>query len=201
MEMTKKRGRPVTLKTDHMRQAVSSVFWQKGYSGASLTDLTEATGVSRPSLYENIGDKMSMYLNSLESFQAMMITGMQSNLSGSLSLEMELLSFFKAAIRIYTPKGRPQGCMIYCTLPSEAVEKECFQNILNKYINELESIFQNRFEKARSTGEISNTPTAAIRATFATATLQSLALRARSGAAREELEKIATESLSFLTMK
>ncbi|WP_243466056.1 helix-turn-helix domain-containing protein [Sodalis glossinidius] len=31
--------------------AALTVFWQKGYEGASFEDLTKATGVARPGLY------------------------------------------------------------------------------------------------------------------------------------------------------
>ncbi len=47
----------------------SSVFWAKGYEGASLTDLTEAMGITRPSLYAAFGNKESLFRKALDLYE------------------------------------------------------------------------------------------------------------------------------------
>jgi len=37
------------------------LFWRDGYEGTSITDLTEAIGISRPSLYAAFGDKEQLF--------------------------------------------------------------------------------------------------------------------------------------------
>jgi len=37
------------------------LFWRNGYEGTSITDLTEAIGISRPSLYAAFGDRSSCF--------------------------------------------------------------------------------------------------------------------------------------------
>jgi AcrR family transcriptional regulator len=44
------------------------VFWRKGYEGASLSDLTKAVGVSRPSLYAAFGDKEALFRKALDRY-------------------------------------------------------------------------------------------------------------------------------------
>ena len=44
------------------------VFWQKGYEGASLPDLTEAMGINRPSLYAAFGNKEALFRKALDSY-------------------------------------------------------------------------------------------------------------------------------------
>jgi len=41
----------------------------KGYEGASLTDLTEAMGITRPSLYAAFGNKESLFRQALDLYQ------------------------------------------------------------------------------------------------------------------------------------
>jgi AcrR family transcriptional regulator len=41
------------------------VFWRKGYQGASLSDLTAAMRINRPSLYSAFGDKEMLFHKAL----------------------------------------------------------------------------------------------------------------------------------------
>ena len=45
--------------------AAAGVFWRHGYTAASVNDLTEATGLSRSSLYQRFGDKDGLFREAL----------------------------------------------------------------------------------------------------------------------------------------
>ena len=42
---------------DEMLAGALEVFWRKGFTGTSMIDLAEATGIQRGSLYNAYGDK------------------------------------------------------------------------------------------------------------------------------------------------
>jgi AcrR family transcriptional regulator len=44
------------------------VFWRKGYLGTSLSDLTNAMGINRPSLYAAFGNKKSLFRKVLDRY-------------------------------------------------------------------------------------------------------------------------------------
>src|ERR1044071_6181888 len=62
------RGRPRAYEPDVALARALDAFWEGGYSGTSLDQLVEATGMNRPSLYAAFGDKQALYLKALRSY-------------------------------------------------------------------------------------------------------------------------------------
>jgi AcrR family transcriptional regulator len=61
----KARGRPKEFCTEEALGAALRVFWSKGFDGTPLTDLTEAMGITRPSLYAAFGNKEAFFREAL----------------------------------------------------------------------------------------------------------------------------------------
>src|SRR5438132_604751 len=62
------RGRPREFDIDEALDRALEVFWRNGYEGTSLSDLTEAMGISRPSLYAAFGNKEELFQKALERY-------------------------------------------------------------------------------------------------------------------------------------
>src|SRR5262249_60696540 len=62
------RGSPRALHVDRALAGALQVFWKKGYEGASLSDLTKAMGITRPSLYAAFGDKEMLFRKALDRY-------------------------------------------------------------------------------------------------------------------------------------
>src|SRR6201995_4973571 len=62
-------GRPREFDVEEALSAALKVFWRKGYEGASLTDLTEAMGITRPSLYCAFGNKEALFRKALDLYE------------------------------------------------------------------------------------------------------------------------------------
>ncbi|MGI4812191.1 MAG: TetR/AcrR family transcriptional regulator, partial [Janthinobacterium lividum] len=69
-------------------EAALSVFWQKGYEGASFEDLTQATGVARPGLYSAFGNKEALFIKALDLYDAKYMGFMNEALSEPTSLKV-----------------------------------------------------------------------------------------------------------------
>lgn len=61
--------RPKSFDPDTVLTKAMGVFWEKGYDAASISDLTAAMGINRFSLYDTFGDKHTLYLKALESYE------------------------------------------------------------------------------------------------------------------------------------
>jgi len=62
-------GRPKSFKREEIVQQVMEIFWLKGYAATSLSDLTEATGLNKKSLYNEFGPKQELFRISLETYK------------------------------------------------------------------------------------------------------------------------------------
>src|SRR5690606_1349112 len=80
MEKLAVRGRPREFDVEEALAAALHVFWEKGYEGASLTDLTEAMGITRPSLYAAFGNKEALFKRALDLYETEKLAYVQSAL-------------------------------------------------------------------------------------------------------------------------
>src|SRR5437870_8632656 len=61
-------GRPRAFDPDAVLERAMHVFWAKGYEGASLSDLTRAMRINRPSLYAAFGNKEQLFRKVLDRY-------------------------------------------------------------------------------------------------------------------------------------
>ncbi len=193
-----RRGRPPSYDPDLALAAIRDVFWDRGFSAASLDDIAAAAGMNRPSLYGAFGDKREMYLAALRTFSAELGREMQKALEAP-TLREALEAFYVRAIQEYVSgKAGPRGCLVICTAATEATGDAMVRSALAAMLAELDSIVAVRIAKAHAEGDrcAGGEPNALAR--LATSVLHSLAVRARAGARRGELLKIARTMSDFI---
>src|ERR1017187_8644631 len=61
-------GRPRAFHVEKALDQAMHLFWRKGFLGTSLSDLTEAMGINRPSLYAAFGNKESLFRRAVERY-------------------------------------------------------------------------------------------------------------------------------------
>jgi AcrR family transcriptional regulator len=61
-------ARPREFNEDQVLNQVTALFRQRGYDGTSVTDLEEASGMGRASLYGAFGDKRALFLAALSRY-------------------------------------------------------------------------------------------------------------------------------------
>jgi AcrR family transcriptional regulator len=87
--------------------AAIEVFWRSGYAAAAISDLTEATGLSRSSLYQRFHDKDGLFQEALEAYTQRVLRRMNSAKADTARGRL------KALLRAFLPdRSRPAGCLI-----------------------------------------------------------------------------------------
>jgi AcrR family transcriptional regulator len=61
-------GRPRQFDIDKVIAIATNLFWEKGYEGTSLIDLTKAIGITPPSFYFAFGSKEGLFRKVIERY-------------------------------------------------------------------------------------------------------------------------------------
>ncbi len=61
-------GRPRSFDEDAVLDALTALFWRKGYAQTSMADVVEASGVHKPSLYRVFGTKDEIFATVLHRY-------------------------------------------------------------------------------------------------------------------------------------
>ncbi len=174
-------------------------FWRTGYSGTSLDTIAAATGMKPPSLYAAFGNKRSIYLKALSRYWAISLAATQEALAADRPLDEALMLAYDAALAIYfSGKGSARGCFVIGTAVVEATADAVIRSAVANGLDKIDSCFEARFRRARETGEVSPDADPAALAILASATMQSIAVRARTGARRADLRELAQKAVSVI---
>ncbi len=193
------RGRPRAYDPDTALAQAMSAFWIAGYSATSLDDLSAATGMNRPSLYAAFGDKKKLYRTLLERYRVMARDAMKTALAPDIPLREGLLRVYRRALSLYLAgEKNARGCFLIGTAVTEAALDREVRACLDDGLREIEQAFEVRFRTAQRNGELPHRFRAAALARLSAATLYSLAIHSRIGAARAELQTLAKESVDLI---
>jgi AcrR family transcriptional regulator len=187
-------GRPREFDPDQALDIALQVFWRRGYEGASMADLTEAMGITKPSLYAAFGNKEELFRKALDRYVDGPGGYVQVALAKPTAREVVEHLLVKAADAVTDP-DHPPGCLavqgaLTCGEAAESIKQELMTRRANGERN-----LRQRFERAIAEGDLSKEADAADLARYISAILQGMAVQAAGGASREQLRKIAHMTL------
>lgn len=181
-----KAGRPREFDIDTALDAAIEVFWTKGFDGASLTDLTQALGITRPSLYAAFNDKRGLYLKAIERYMSSEECPPLVEFDAHEDIAKAIHAFLSASIDYATGKENPTGtgklgCFLGNCVSTNACEIEGVQERLKKAIEETDKRLTARFELEKERGNLPDDFPSKARARMMFDLRQGIALRARAG--------------------
>jgi len=186
-------GRPREFDADKALDRALDVFWRRGYEGTSLSDLTEAMGVTRPSLYAAFGNKEELFRKVLDRYGAMRTDPSCDVLNEPTSrraVERLLMNFAG------TGDDAPRGCLmvqgaLVCSEASDAIREE-----LNARRAAGEGRLSARLEEWKAAGDLPADADPQSLARYVMAVANGMSVQATGGASADELKRVVD-----LTMK
>jgi AcrR family transcriptional regulator len=195
----KRRGRPRAYQPEIALGKALDLFRKDGFAATSLDDLSAATGMNRPSLYGAFGDKRELYIKSYARYRADARAAMLEIFSEEMPIRKRLERIYAVALDIYlSGEAGPRGCFTVMTAASEAVADPDIRAMVLEGFSELDKAFAACFRFAKEKGELSASADLMVLAQLASATIHSIAVRARARVPRRELEAIAKGAIDVM---
>jgi AcrR family transcriptional regulator len=194
-----RRGRPRAYQPEVALGKALDLFRQDGFAATSLDDLSAATGMNRPSLYGAFGDKRELYVRSYQRYRDDARAAMIDVFRSEMPIRKRLERIYSIALDIYlSGEAGPRGCFTVMTAASEAVGDPEIRAMVLEGFTELDKAFARCFRLAREKGELPASTDPAVLARVASATMHSMAIRARARVPREELEAMAKGAIDVM---
>jgi TetR/AcrR family transcriptional regulator, copper-responsive repressor len=195
----KRRGRPRAYEPDVALGKALDLFRKSGFAATSLDDLSAATGMNRPSLYGAFGDKRELYIKSHQRYRDDARAAMREIFRDEMPVRQRLERMYATALDIYlSGEAGPRGCFTVMTAASEAIADPDIRAMVLDGFFELDKAFAICFQRAKENGELPASADPLVLAQLASATLHTIAIRARARVPRKELEAIVNGALDVM---
>ena len=195
--MASERGRPRGFDTDAALDRALAVFWRHGFQSASLCELTEAMGVSKPSLYAAFGDKEALYLQALERYATQQSAAHIAVLDAEPDGRRAVERYLRSIVTRLTDPALPGGCLVIngvadCGGPSTPAAVEL---ALRKVLQGGEVKLRERLLRAQRDGQLAPDARVGDLAALFSSLAAGLGVLAKSGAKRAKLYAVITAAM------
>lgn len=190
------RGRPREFCVEDALAQALRVFWSKGYEGTSLTDLTEAMGITRPSLYAAFGNKESLFRQALDLYQREKLAYIGKALDQPTARGVAE-TLLRGAVGNATSTEEPHGCLGVITSVACGEESQSIRDEVLERGKVAKRALIERFERAKAEGDIPAHVEVEGLTNLLYAVVQGICVQAGSGATREELDRLVDTGLAL----
>ena len=111
-------GRPREFDEADVLAKMMSLFWERGYEGTGLSDIMNATGLQKGSLYKAFGSKQDMYIRALAHYEGLIVDDAVHLLKTGSDPALRIRAFLSAPIEAAWDKNDRRGCFL-CNASAE----------------------------------------------------------------------------------
>lgn len=188
------RGRPRAFDREAALQAAMTVFWEKGFTASSMTDLCQRMGINSPSLYAAFGSKEALYTEAMAYYVKKFSPLIWAAIEQAPTARAGFEAFLMGSARELTGTTWPTGCML--TLSTVASEGEgCLGEQVIAARQGALTVLEARLHQAVAEGELPASVDIKGLARMFSCVQQGMSVQARDGASREELEAVAAAAM------
>lgn len=186
-------ARTRSFDTEIALDRATRLFWQHGYEGTSLDELTTALGIAKPSLYAAFGNKRALFERVLERYA----TGARARVERALAAP-KALDAARGFLAIYTdaPDDAPPGCLLVQGALACSAESTEVQAAVAARRRVAERLLTRRLTRARDEGDLAADASPADLARYLCVVGQGLAVQATAGTTPAQRRRVAELALA-----
>jgi AcrR family transcriptional regulator len=188
-------GRPRAFNRDVALEAAMQVFWAHGFEGASLTALTAAMGINRPSLYAAFGDKASLFREAVIRYGAGPGRYVRRALGRNTARQVAE-TLLRGAVAAATDPEHPSGCLWVQGALATGAESSAIRSEMAAVRAGGIAQVQERLERARRDGDLPAGTNAEALTLFLVSVMNGIAVQASGGYSREALNGVVDLALT-----
>lgn len=190
MLQSRKPGRPLSFDRQEALRHAMLAFWEHGYESTSIATLTEAMGVTAPSLYTAFGDKKQLFLEATRLY-AGSADDVQKALDLGATARDAAHAMLRSAAIAFTGEATPRGCLLASATASGSSEARNVQQAVAEIRHDIIRRLEGRIERDIASGTLPAATSAASLAAMVVAVIQGMSVLARDGLTRDALTGIA----------
>lgn len=191
---TKQRGRPREFDTREAIEAALLVFWEHGYEGASLTDLTAAMGISRKSLYAAFGNKEALFLKVLQRYEEGPGSYVVDAVRAPTALAVAT-DYLAGVLRAATRAEGPAGCLDVQGALAVGTNGRVAHETLAAWRSRSHNRLRDRFQQAVDMGDLPSDADPWMLTRYVTTVADGLAVQATGDVSAEDLQRVADAAM------
>lgn len=190
--------RPQQFDRDTVLDQAMLVFWLKGFDGASIQDLVDATGLNRGSLYNTFGDKAQLFAEVMERYRASSPVRSLAEAAPDADVRCLFHDFFSALVKRAKTDREGKGCLLTKTSAGLYGCTDAMAAWVRNTLAGMEDTFTALVKRGQKQGTITNPSKPRAIARYLVSAAQGLNVMASAGAKPEALEDIAEQSVRVL---
>ena len=192
-----KTGRPISFDKNAALEAAMLLFWERGYEGTPMADLTQAMGLNPSSIYAAFGDKHALFQLAAKRYMEMRAQYAGKALEEP-TLEKVVRALFDNTVAFLTTPGHPPTCMTLAGAVGCSVGGAPARDIMTEMRKQNEGVMKERFIKARRSGELPKDINVSDYTRYISSIIAGLSIQAANGSTKAELKRTANMALRHL---